>query len=132
LKREAKVEKNRSPLKRISVMPFRCPSSYNQHDMKPRALPIALLATFMFLFLSSGGVASARQDEDAVAIDTFIARQAHRERGEEYREARKVVVGDLTHDGTPETVVLSTIEGQGGRNFYVQYLAVFTRQKGKL
>ena len=86
----------------------------------------------MILFLWSGGVASARQDEDAAAIDSFIARQAHRERGEEYREARKVVVGDLTHDGAPETVVLYTIEGQGGRNLYVQYLAVFTRQKGKL
>jgi len=99
--------------------------------MKPRALPITLLATFTFL-LWSGGVASARQNEDAAAIDTFITRQAHRERGEEYREARKVVVGDLTHDGAPETVVLYTIEGQGGRNLYVQYLAVFTRQKGKL
>jgi len=87
--------------------------------------------SFTFL-LWSGGVASARQDEDAAAIDTFIARRAHRERGEEYREARKVVVGDLTHDGAPETVVLYTIEGQGGRNLYVQYLAVFTRQKGKL
>ena len=86
----------------------------------------------MFLFLWLGGVASAHQDEDAAAIDTFIVRQAHRERGEEYREARKVVVGDLTHDGAPETVVLYTIEGQRGSNLYVQYLAVFTRQKGKL
>lgn len=86
----------------------------------------------MFLFLWSGGVVSARQDKDAAAIDAFIARQAHRARGEEYREARKVVVGDLTHDGAPETVVLYTIEGQGGSNLYVQYLAVFTRKKGKL
>ena len=86
----------------------------------------------MLLFLWSGGVASARQDEDAAAIDTFIARQARRERGEEYREARKIVTGDLTHDGAPETVVLYTIEGQRGRNLYVQYLAVFTRHKGKL
>ena len=60
----------------------------------------------MFLFFCSEGLASARQDQDAAVIDTFIGRQARRERGEEYREARKVVVGDLTHDSVPEAVVL--------------------------
>jgi len=99
--------------------------------MKPRALPVTVLATFM-LFSCSYGVASARQDQDAAAIDNYIARQARRERGEEYREARKVVVGDLTRDGVPETVVLYTIEGQHGSNLHIQYLAVFARQKGKL
>jgi hypothetical protein len=43
-----------------------------------------------------------------------------------------VVTGDLTHDGQPETVVLYTIEGQGGSNLHIQYLAVFTRRNGKL
>jgi hypothetical protein len=60
------------------------------------------------------------QDQDAAAIDRFIARQAQRLRGEEYREARKVASGDLTRDGVPETVVLYMIEGQGGTNNYVQ------------
>jgi hypothetical protein len=99
--------------------------------MKAIALPITLLLTFAFFFWSDG-VASARQDQDAAAIDDYIARQARRERGEEYREARKVVVGDLTHDGVPETVVLYTIEGQRGTNLYIQYLAVFSRENGKL
>jgi hypothetical protein len=99
--------------------------------MKPRALPITLLTTLAFFFCSDA-VVSARQDEDAAAIDNYIARQARRERGEEYLEARKVVAGDLTHDGVPETVVLYTIEGQGGTNLHIQYLAVFRRQKGKL
>jgi len=75
---------------------------------------------------------TAFQDDDGTAIDNFIARQAKRERGEEYREARKVLAGDLTHDGKPETVVLYTIEGQRGGNLYVQYLAVFVRRKGTL
>jgi hypothetical protein len=75
---------------------------------------------------------SAQQEQDAATIDTFIARQAYRERGEEYRDARKVVAGDLTHDGVPETVVLYTIESQGGTNNYVQYLAVFARGDGRL
>jgi hypothetical protein len=64
------------------------------------------------------------------AIDAFIAKQAGRLRGEEYREARKVASGDLTHDGVAETVVLYTIEGQNGSNNYVQYLAVFATAKG--
>ena len=77
-------------------------------------------------------ITSASQDEDTGVIDTFIARQARRERGEEYHEARKVVVGDLTHDGTPETVVLYTIESQGGTNLHIQYLAVLIRRNDKL
>ena len=99
--------------------------------MKPSALRLTLLLTFTFFFCSDG-IASARQEQDAIAIDNYIARQARRERGEEYREARKVVSGDLTHDGVPETVVLYTIEGQGGTNLHIQYLAVFSRHKGKL
>jgi non-ribosomal peptide synthetase component E (peptide arylation enzyme) len=71
--------------------------------------------------------ASALQDSDGSVIDFFIARQARRERGEEYREARKVMVGELTGDGVPETVVLYTLESQGGTNNYVQYVAVFAR-----
>jgi hypothetical protein len=77
-------------------------------------------------------VASAFQDNDSAAIDSYISRQARRERGEEYREARKVITGDLTHDGTAETVVLYTIESQGGGNLYIQYLAVFVRRDGSL
>jgi len=76
--------------------------------------------------------ASALPEQDVATIDTFIAHQAHRERGEEYRDARKVVAGDLTRDGVPETVVLYTIESQGGTNNYVQYVAVFTRGDGRL
>ncbi|HZE71992.1 MAG TPA: hypothetical protein VE135_20975 [Pyrinomonadaceae bacterium] len=72
------------------------------------------------------------QDQDLVTISSFIARQAHRERGEEYEDARKVVAGDLNGDGIPETVVLYTIESQGGSNNYIQYLAVFARRGGHL
>ena len=72
------------------------------------------------------------QDQDKAAIDKFIANQATRERGEEYPDARKVVTGDLNGDGTPETVVLYTIEGQNGTNNHIQYLAVFKRVNAQL
>ena len=90
------------------------------------------IITFLFLLPGFANIGSGFQDNDTAAIDAFIARQAKRERGEEYRDARKVVAGDLTHDGLPETVVLYTIEGQGGSNLYIQYLAVFVRRNGKL
>lgn len=91
-----------------------------------------LIFTLLFVLLCFPNIASAFQDNDTAAIDAFIARQAKRERGEEYPDARKVLTGDLTHDGQPETVVLYTIEGQGGSNLHIQYLAVFVRRKGKL
>lgn len=100
--------------------------------MKPAHFCIRLLTIFVLILLLSPVIASARQDDDTAAIDAYISRQAHRERGEEYREARKVVTGDLTHDGMPETVVLYTIEGQRGSNLHIQYLAVFVRRDGKL
>lgn len=100
--------------------------------MNSLSLLIRLLTTFAFVFICPIGFASSLQDADTAAIDAFIARQARRERGEEYRDARKVVAGDLTHDGAPETVVLYTIESQGGSNLYIQYLAIFVRHSGKL
>jgi hypothetical protein len=99
--------------------------------LKPRVLSLTLVTAFILSFWP-GADALAIQDEDTVTIDGFIARQARRERGEEYGEARKVLTGDLTHDGAPETVVLYTIEGQRGSNLYIQYLAIFLRRKGKL
>ena len=100
--------------------------------MKSRVRSLALFTTAALPFSQGGGVAATHQNADAAVIDAYIARQAQRERGEEYREARKVVVGDLTHDGVPETVVLYTIEGQRGTNRSIQYVAVFARRNGNL
>jgi len=97
-----------------------------------RKLVNNVLAPFVMILLSFPIIVSARQDQDTAVIDAYIAAQARRERGEEYKEVRKVVSGDLTHDGVPETVVLYTIEGQRGTNLSIQYLAVFVRQDGKL
>src|SRR5689334_20562294 len=96
-----------------------------------KSISIAITAV-MFILACSSNLVLGVQDDDAATINAFITRQAKVERGEEYREARKVVTGDLTRDGQPETVVLYTIEGQGGSNLYIQYLAVFVRRNGKL
>src|SRR5262249_56872808 len=72
------------------------------------------------------------QDQDTAAIDAFIARQARMARGEEYKDARKIAVGDLNHDGVADTAVLYTIESQGGANNYTQNLSVFVRIQNAL
>lgn len=74
----------------------------------------------------------AAKADDTAVIDRFIAAQAQREHGEEYRGARKIVVGNLTGDAAAQTVVLYTIEGQNGSNDYVQYLAVFAHRPNGL
>jgi len=88
-----------------------------------------VLATLV-LCLSS--FTSGAQSADAGVIDKFIAKQANRENGSEPDGVRKVVTGDLDHDGVPDTAVLYTIEGQDGTNNYVQYLAVFLSRRGRL
>ena len=95
------------------------------------------MLTLLFAILTSFAFDRAvcsyhHQDQDLETIGSFIARQARRERGEEFGDARKVVAGDLNGDGVPETVVLYTIESQGGSNNYIQYLAVFARRDGHL
>ncbi len=69
------------------------------------------------------------QTNETKVIDKFIAQQAAKYKGEEYPDARKVISGDLNHDGIPDTAVLYTIEGQNGSNNYIQYLAVFLESK---
>ena len=112
--------------------------------MKHQPLCVVLLTVFCSVFSCGLTTTSAHQNpcllvvaptiqnDDSAVIDSYILRQAHRERGEEYRAARQVTTGDLTHDGKPETVVLYTIESQRGTNLSIQYLAVFSRRNGKL
>ena len=92
----------------------------------------AFAAGLAAVVLGSSGPSSLAAQEPDAAVTAYIARQAKRLRGEEYPDARKIVDGDLTGDGVPETVVLYTIESMGGSNDYTQYLAVFERRGGGL
>ena len=89
-----------------------------------------LVLPIMVLCLTSS--TSRAQSGDAPVIDKFIAGQETKQGGAEPDGIRKVMTGDLNHDGLTDTAVLYTIEGQNGTNNYVQYLAVFLSQKGRL
>src|ERR1700687_3804708 len=75
--------------------------------------------------ICSSPLALAQSQSDKSIIKSFIAQQAKKERATEYEEARSIVKGDLNADSAEDAVVLYTLEGQGGSNQYVQYLAVF-------
>ena len=91
-------------------------------------------AAVVLLILSTGLASSVAQaqSDDKTVVDKFISAQATREHGEEPDGIRKVVDGDLDHDGVADVAVLYTIEGQNGSNNYIQYLAVFLRKNGSL
>ena len=93
---------------------------------------VRLLVPIMVFCLFPSWSTSAMQSDDAAMIDKFIARQAEKENGSEPDGIRKVVTGDLNHDGVADAAVLFTIEGQNGSNNYIQYLAVFLRRNGRL
>ena len=64
------------------------------------------------------------------AINAHIRKEARSQGGVEYREARKVLFGDVDGDGDEDAVAQYTIEGMGGGNGFAQMLAIFTNQKG--
>jgi hypothetical protein len=81
------------------------------------------------LLVVSHATNSFAQNPSTAVIDKYIAQQAAKYKASEYAEARKLMSGDLNHDGIPDTAVLYTIEGQNGSNNYIQYLAVFLQTK---
>ncbi len=66
-------------------------------------------------------------------INRYLAGVSKVVGGEEYKEARIVVYGDIDGDGTGgDAAVQFTLEGMGGGNYYAFYLAVFRNENGNL
>jgi len=63
-------------------------------------------------------------------IEAHISKEAKSQGAAEYREARKVIFGDVDGDGDQDAVAQYTIEGMGGGNSFAQMLAIFTNQQG--
>lgn len=64
------------------------------------------------------------------AINQYIAKQAKADGSSEYKNARKVLTGDLDGDGDKDAVVQFSLEGAGGGNNWSQMMAVFINNKG--
>ena len=63
-------------------------------------------------------------------IRQFVAQRARKEGGSPY--ISKIVRGDLDRDGNEDAIVNYAIEGIGGGNFSLLYIAVFLNNRGKL
>lgn len=75
--------------------------------------------------------ATPDKEQKQKTIDRYIAGVAKVSDAEEYKEARKILDGDLDGDGDEDAAVQFTIEGMGGGNNYGFYLAVFRNENGK-
>lgn len=95
------------------------------------------LTKLLFLFLF--GICSlfvqtsfAQNRTNNTLINDFISRQARISKGVEYKGARKIIYADLNKNGSKDAVVLYTLEGFYGRNNYIQYLAIFIKDKNDM
>src|SRR5260370_33556024 len=68
-----------------------------------------LLLPIMVACLCLASSTSGAQSGDAAVIDKFIASQAEKQAGSEPDGIRKVMTGDLNHDGVADAAVLFTI-----------------------
>lgn len=81
---------------------------------------------------SPSSAATPDKVEGQKVIDKYIAGVAKVSDGEEYKEARKILYGDIDGDGDEDAVAQFTVEGMGGGNNYSFELAVFKNDSGKL
>lgn len=103
---------------------------FSQHRTRRIITVFSLL--FALEMICTAPRALAQSQSDKSIINSFITQQAKRERATEYEDARSIVKGDLNADSVEDAVVLYTLEGQGGSNQYLQYLAVFINRQEKL
>lgn len=75
--------------------------------------------------------ATPDKEQRQQAIDRYVAGVAKVSDATEYKEARKIIYGDLDGDGDEDAAAQFTIEGMGGGNNYGFYLAVFRNENGK-
>lgn len=84
---------------------------------------------FLFIAILSFTVLSAINNSFAQSADSvikkYIAKQAKEENAVEYKEAHKIVYGDVNGDKRKDAIVQFTLEGFDGGNNWGQRLAVF-------
>lgn len=92
--------------------------------------PVAASAPAPAPTVASVPVSGPQHSTLEAAIDRSIASEIAKDGGDEFKDARKILLTDLNGDGSNDAVVLYTIEGQGGGNGYGQTLATFYASSG--
>lgn len=91
---------------------------------------IFYFALILFFFGANAESQTFAQGNLQSAINQYIAKQAKADGSSEYKEARKVLTGDLDGDGDRDAVMQYTLEGAGGGNNWSQMIAIFINNKG--
>lgn len=86
------------------------------------------LLGLIFLFAPTAIAAQPNYVNLEKTIDRYI--EKIREDASEYKDARKIIYGDVDGDGRTDAVVQYTLEGAGGGNSWGQNLVVFLNKKG--
>lgn len=84
----------------------------------------------MFCLFAFPQSISAQTSAAQKTINAYIRKEAKSQNAAEYREARKLLFGDVDKDGDKDAIVQYTIEGMGGGNSFAQILAIFTNRNG--
>ena len=87
---------------------------------------------FLFAFFGTLILFAPIEAKAQANLQKAISNHINKVRGDaiEYKEARKIVYGDVDGDGVKDAVVQYTLEGAGGGNSWGQNLAVFLNKKG--
>ena len=96
--------------------------------LNKKSLTGALLFAFIGTIILCSSTAIKAQANLQKAVAAHINKVS--EDASEYKEARKIIYGDVDGDGTKDAVVQYTLEGAGGGNSWGQNLVVFLNKKG--
>ena len=96
--------------------------------LNKKPLTGALLFVFIGTVILCSSIVVKAQANLQKAVAAHISKVS--EDASEYKEARKIIYGDVDGDGTKDVVVQYTLEGAGGGNSWGQSLAVFLDKKG--
>ncbi len=96
--------------------------------LNKKLLTNALLFAFIGTIIACASTTVKAQANLQKAITAHINKVS--EDASEYKEARKIIYGDVDGDGTKDAVVQYTLEGAGGGNSWGQSIAVFLKKKG--
>ncbi len=88
----------------------------------------SILFCVVGLIILFAPTAIAAQANLEKTIDRYV--EKIRDDASEYKEARKIVYGDVDGDGRKDAIVQYTLEGVGGGNSWGQNLGVFLNKKG--
>lgn len=90
------------------------------------------IIAFSIALMSFNSLHVSAKNNDLTVVDNLIRDQVKKGGGTEYKDARKMLYGDLNQDGQIDLTVYYSIEGIDGGNNHFEYVSVFLANNGVL